>query len=238
MAHIPIDLGDEYVNQIYYVYELVNRYTYVPFYIGKGKNYRCSTHIQRAKKTDKKNPLLEEIRRLDFERGVEINFLKKNISESEALELEVKLIEKIGRKDLGTGPLLNQTSGGDGISGGIDKYGYRHIGIARFITDLVDDGTFIEDVPDLVRQYVAENNMRVKYVEDRIIPHIQEMGNAGRHYKGKKITLQGWQFSLDGKMIDVNDLTMQTKGFLKAHGDLPLNEGFVAKAPEGYDFGY
>jgi len=39
-------------------------------------------------------------------------------------------------------------------------------------------------------------------------------------------------------MIDVNTLTLNTRGFLKVHGDLPFNEGFVAKAPEGYDFRY
>jgi hypothetical protein len=39
-------------------------------------------------------------------------------------------------------------------------------------------------------------------------------------------------------MIDVNTLTLDTKGFFKVHGDLPFNEGFVAEAPEGHDFGY
>ena len=80
--------------------------------------------------------------------------------------------------------------------------------------------------------------MKVKWVTRRIIPHIQEMGNVGSHYKGPKIILRGWQFSLNREMIDVNQLTLETKGFLKVHGDLALNKGFVAQVPGGYDFGY
>lgn len=71
-----------------------------------------------------------------------------------------------------------------------------------------------------------------------LIPHIQEMGNVGYHYKGPKILLRGWQFSLNSKMIDVNSLTLETKGFLRVHGDLPLNKGYVAPAPKNYKFGY
>jgi NUMOD3 motif len=39
------------------------------------------------------------------------------VSEAEALESEIALIELFGRKDLGTGCLRNFTNGGDGVSG-------------------------------------------------------------------------------------------------------------------------
>jgi hypothetical protein len=89
-----------------------------------------------------------------------------------------------------------------------------------------------------IRKYVEDNRMKVKWVERRIIPHIQEMGNVGYHYKGPKILLRGWQFSLDRKMVDVNNLTLDTKGFLKVHGDLPFNKGFVSNPQKHYVFGY
>jgi hypothetical protein len=43
--------------------------------------------------------------------------VKSGISESEAVELERALIKKYGRKNTGTGCLVNLTDGGDGLSG-------------------------------------------------------------------------------------------------------------------------
>jgi len=223
--------------KLFYVYEYVNKHTGVQFYIGKGKEYRFSAHMKEARKTDIRNPKLDMIRDLNFEDGVKINIIENNLHESKALALEVRLIREIGRKDLGNGPLLNLSDGGEGISGGVDQYGYLGKGIARFITDIVHQGEYIQEMSRLVRQYITEQKMQVKWIEERIIPHIQEMGNVGCHYKGPKIFLRGWQFSLDRKMIDVNLLTLSTKGFLKVHGDLPFNEGSVSAAPVNYDFG-
>jgi len=224
--------------KVFYVYQYEDKFTRLPFYVGKGKSDRKSAHLRNARKGDSDTRLQTKIRELGFEKGVEIVVVKGNLTEWGALRYECQLIEEIGRVDLGTGPLLNRTSGGEGISGGIDKYGYRRQGIARKISDMVDNGMLIQDMPYELSEYVRQHGMKVKYVEERIIPHIQEMGNTGCHYKGPKIYLRGWQFSLNRKMIDVNTLTIDTKGFLKVHGDLPFNDGFVAEAPPGYDFGY
>lgn len=222
----------------FYVYQYIDRVTKEPIYVGKGKNYRKDQHMTNAKK-GLITPFYNRIRLLEFEKGAYNTILRNNLYECEAIRLEVDLIERIGRSDLGTGPLLNKSSGGEGISGGIDMYGYRRIGIARKITDIVDNGMLIRDMPAEVRNYIKENGMKVEWDENRrIIPHIQEMGNVGSHYKGPKKYLKGWQFSLNREMIDVNRLTLETNGFLKVHGDLPWNNGHVTPAPEGYDFGY
>ena len=221
----------------FYIYQYICKDTKTPFYIGKGKNDRKYAHMREARKGGDR-ALCVKIRDLGFDKGVEIETIDQNLTEWEALQKECLLIEKIGRFDLGTGPLLNQSFGGEGISGGIDSYGYRKQGIARKITDMVNHGMLIQEMPNEIRKFVEINKMKVKWVESRIIPHIQEMGNVGYHYKGPKILLRGWQFSLNRKMIDINGLTLQTKGFLKVHGDLPFNKGTVAIKPMDYDFGY
>lgn len=76
-----------------------------PYYIGKGKGNRAFEKAGR-----KRNPP---------PRG-RILFLKRNITEEEAIKHEVYMIAVLGRKDEGEGILWNLTDGGDGISG------YRH----------------------------------------------------------------------------------------------------------------
>lgn len=222
----------------FYVYKYINKSNRIPFYIGKGKNYRKTEHLNQAKSTDIRNPKLDMIRKLGFENGVEIEIIENYLEESKALALESVIIKKIGRKDLGEGPLLNKTNGGEGLSGGVDKYGYKRKGITHFVTDMVHNGEYIQNMPKLFHQFLIDNKMTPKMKEIRILLHILEMGNVGCHYKGPKILLHGWQFSLDRKMIDVNLLSLDTKGFLKVHGDLPFNQGYVAEAPVDYNFGY
>lgn len=73
-----------------------------PYYIGKGSNGR-------AYKSHGYIPVPED--------KSKIIFLKECLSEEEAFKHEAYMIYVIGRKDLGTGPLLNRTSGGQGPAG-------------------------------------------------------------------------------------------------------------------------
>jgi hypothetical protein len=74
-----------------------------PYYIGKGKGDRAYKRnrvgIQPPK--DKSRIIL----------------LKQNLTEEEAFRHEIYMIDVFGRKDLGTGILINRTNGGDGVSG-------------------------------------------------------------------------------------------------------------------------
>lgn len=47
--------------------------------------------------------------------GYEVQILKEGLSWEEATELECILIDYYGRRDLGTGPLVNMTDGGEGV---------------------------------------------------------------------------------------------------------------------------
>jgi hypothetical protein len=88
-----------------------NYYTYAylredgtPYYIGKGKDrraYQSHRHISKPKDKDI------------------ILFLKQNLTEDEAFKHEKYMINVLGRKDLGTGILINLTEGGEGTSGSV-----------------------------------------------------------------------------------------------------------------------
>jgi hypothetical protein len=80
-----------------------------PYYIGKGRGKRIHNPHYRSNQTKVKVPLPPKERRI---------FLKSNVSEEEAYGHEVYMIAVFGRKDLGTGILLNMSDGGKGGSPG------------------------------------------------------------------------------------------------------------------------
>lgn len=92
---------------MYYVYAYL-REDDTPYYIGKGKENRA--YVKHPRKNGS-NILPKDENR--------IKILYENLSEDEAISIEKQLISEYGRKDLGTGTLINMTNGGDGLSGWI-----------------------------------------------------------------------------------------------------------------------
>lgn len=98
---------------------LANHYTYLytcpvrnePIYVGVGKDGRCRHHLVRKDM----HPLTQRIQWLR-KQGKEpvISFICENVDRELALLVEMEAISKWGRKDLGKGPLLNLTDGGEG----------------------------------------------------------------------------------------------------------------------------
>ncbi len=88
----------------YYTYAYL-REDGTPYYIGKGKGDRWSQKERHNVRVPPKNRVI---------------FLKKYVNEKEAIKHEIYMIAILGRKDLGTGILMNKTDGGEGCSG------YKH----------------------------------------------------------------------------------------------------------------
>ncbi len=85
---------------IYYTYAYL-REDGTPYYIGKGSGNRINGKHRKNVKVPPKEKRI---------------YLKKNLTEEEAFMHERYMIFVFGRKDLGTGILINMTSGGEGTT--------------------------------------------------------------------------------------------------------------------------
>lgn len=97
-----------YKQQLRYVYRHRRNDTNEVFYIGIG------TSKNRVYTTKKRNAFWQNIYN-KVGRSVEI--IATGLTDDEAKELEMLLIKEYGRRDLGLGPLVNMTNGGDGAVG-------------------------------------------------------------------------------------------------------------------------
>jgi hypothetical protein len=94
----------------YYTYAYL-REDGTPYYIGKGKGFRLYVKKRIV-------PLPSKDR---------IIYLKRNLTEQEAIKHEIYMIAVYGRKDNGTGILRNLTDGGEGTSGRVVSEEQREI---------------------------------------------------------------------------------------------------------------
>lgn len=101
----------------FYVYALMDCDLQTPFYIGKGRRQRIGQHRTEALRGESgvKN---ERIREVVATIGhLPAVVVASDLTEAQAFDLEAKTILEIGRADLGLGPLLNLTDGGEGATG-------------------------------------------------------------------------------------------------------------------------
>lgn len=101
---------------MFYTYLYIDPLKNEPIYVGKGKGDRAFQHLVRTH-----NKHFSARLKIIKSNGLEpiIKFLATNIDEELALLVETEAIMKYGRRDLGTGTLLNFTNGGEGTHGHI-----------------------------------------------------------------------------------------------------------------------
>lgn len=93
-------------------------FSHKPFYIGKGSTNRILGHIKEANNSKANNFKLNTIRSILALNLQPILIQTKTLAiESKAFAFEIDLIAGIGRFNLKTGPLTNNTDGGEGTSG-------------------------------------------------------------------------------------------------------------------------
>lgn len=97
----------------FYIYGFIEPETKEIFYIGKGKNRRYKDVINRKYNLDLYNKLVKLQQKYTPEQYTV--FLEENLSEEESFSKEKFYIKKYGRKDLGTGNLINKIAGGQGL---------------------------------------------------------------------------------------------------------------------------
>lgn len=102
-----------------------------PIYVGKGHNQRAWYHLKRRGR----HPFIQRLNYMKTHNIVPRISIIDALDESHAFLMEECLIEIMGRKDLGKGPLLNLTDGGEGVSNPSDitraKIGAANKGIKR-----------------------------------------------------------------------------------------------------------
>jgi phage antirepressor YoqD-like protein len=91
-------------------------FLYQPFYIGKGMYRRMFEHVAESRLRNRTNKHKKILSIIDsgFNPKDYIMVYRKNLSEVEAYQLELDLIQRVGRSLINKGPLLNIHPGGRG----------------------------------------------------------------------------------------------------------------------------
>lgn len=121
---------------MYYVYLHIKETDGMPFYIGKGKD-------KRAYDLRYRNDWWYNIVN---KHGFDVIILENDLTEEEAFLSEIYWIDRIGRRDLGNGTLVNLTDGGEGTSNRFISDEFREKCSVRMLGNNINYGRKCGDV--------------------------------------------------------------------------------------------
>jgi len=177
-----------------------------PFYVGKGKNDRLNGSKKETNSCNRyKGNIIEKIHRENL--TVTSMKFQENLTEEEAFELEKKLINIIGRKDLKKGPLVNLTDGGEGHSGFIMSNKTKSL-----LRDINKGKVFPELFIPIIK-YDLDGNFIKEYfsIKEAELEHLLESGKSNISYccQGLRDTTLGYVWKY--KTSDYYDKKIDTE---------------------------
>ena len=192
------------------VTELGICFLYEPFYIGKGKDNRCFSHIKNYR-LNVKSHLSRKINKLKSDGIIpHIEKLYEGLSEIDSFKLEKILICVVGKRKDKTGTLVNITDGGEGVSG--LKHTEESLRIMSYKTSGERHPQFGKHLPEETRKKISErlklnNPMFRKEVSEAV-----RLKNLGREpwNKGLK-TPESVRKKLSDKKLKYFDIKLTHK---------------------------
>jgi hypothetical protein len=145
------------------------------FYVGIGKTKQRS-EVFHGRSID--------WQKVSLESQILVEIVAENITIEEAGEIEKDLVKKYGRKDLGLGPLVNLTDGGE-----YSSYNYGKISIykekkSKFINDK-DLSIYLEDGWKKGRPSYVSEKIKSKWTKERKIKHSDKFSGSNAYWYGK-----------------------------------------------------
>jgi hypothetical protein len=108
-------MTEQIIPKDFYVYMHLKATTKEPFYVGKGQDGRAWDFTQRNRFWN----------RIAKKHGVEVVIVQDGLQQWASFELEREMIALHGRRNLGLGPLVNLTDGGEGVFGAKHSKAHR-----------------------------------------------------------------------------------------------------------------
>jgi hypothetical protein len=119
------------------------------------------------------------------ESEISVEILFENITIEDAQKIEIDLIKKYGRQDLGLGPLVNLTDGGEFNMSNLGKISIHKDEKIKFISPKQWEDYSKAGWKKGRPQYVSEK-IKSKWTKDRKIKYSDEFSGSNAYWYGKK----------------------------------------------------
>lgn len=189
---------------------------YRPFYVGKGTMNRDICHLfpSNLKRKSFKNSIIKGIINKTGEQPIHYRIFE-NITEKEAIKIEIDFIKTFGRLDKKTGILSNCTDGGDGVNN-LSKEAKKKIGKAtcKKIYQYDLKGNFIKEWDKI------SDTCDIVGTVSNISTSIKRKGTCGGYiwsYEKKESVDKTTRYQMPIKYINVKQIDKNTGELIFIH---------------------